>query len=310
MKKLIALISVWLVLFSLILSAATGYAANPIDVERPCSLSIEYSYSGEAFSGLEISTYKIADVLEDGTYILTETFADYSVNIYGITSQSEWKSVVSTLSSYIAADSIKPTYKAITNEKGCAEFAGIDAGMYLTLETKTTSGEAIITFESFLSVVPTPMDEGEHLYDVTSRPKCSSYTPTKAEIEYKIVKQWKDNGGSYGRPASVEIDVLKNGKVYTSVTLNAENNWSYSWKCEDDGSKWQAVERNISGDYKASVVYDGTSIVVTNTIQKTPVDPIPPQTNDINRTEPYIISMSVSGILLMLIALVMKRREQ
>ncbi len=308
MKNLISFISVWLILFSLVLSAAPVYAANPIEVDRPCSLTVEYINSGKAFEGLDVCTYKIADVYEDGTYQLTKDFADYSVNIYGITSQAEWRSVASTLSSYIAADSIKPSYTAITNEKGCAVFTDIEAGMYLTLEIKSTADETVITFESFLTAVPSPMDEGEHLYDVVARPKSSSYTPTRKEIEHKVVKQWKDNGNSSGRPANVEIDILRNGKVYDSVILSSENNWSYSWKYEDDGSKWQAVERNISGDYKATVEYDGSTMIVTNTCHKTPENP--PQTGDISTTEPYIISMSISGILLMIMAILLKRREQ
>ncbi len=308
MKKIISLISVCLILISLVLPYGNAYAINPIDVYKPCSLTVEYGYSGELFEGLEISTYRIADVYEDGSYNLTREFLNYYVNIYGITSQAEWKKVASTLASYIAADSIEPTYKTATDENGLAKFENIEAGMYLTLETKVVSGQTIITFENFLTAVPSPKDEGEHLYDVLARPKYSAYTPTKKELDYKIVKQWKDEGNSAKRPASVEIDLIKDGDIYSSIVLNANNNWSYSWKCEDDGSKWQAVERNISDDYIASIEYDNTTIIVTNTCFNAPENP--PQTGDISTTEPYVITLSISGILLMIMALLLKRREQ
>lgn len=308
MKKIISLISVCLILFPLILSGENAYAINPIDVYKPCSLTVEYGYSGEFFEGEEISTYRIADVYEDGTYSLTKEFSGYYVNIYGITSQAEWKKIASTLASYIAADSIEPTYKTTTDKNGCAIFENIEAGMYLTLETKVTSGETIITFENFLTAVPSPKDESDHLYDVFARPKYSAYTPTKKELDYKIVKQWKDEGNIDNRPENVEIDILKDGVVQSSVVLNTDNNWSYSWKCEDDGSTWQAVERNISEDYFVSVDYNGTTIIVTNFCFEAPENP--PQTGDITTTEPYIAAMSISGILLMIIALLLKRREQ
>ncbi len=308
MKKIISVISVCLVLLSTITSSISSYAINPIDTDKPCSLTVEYGYSETLFDGLEIYTYKIADVFEDGTYELTKEFSNYFVNIYGITAQSEWKKVASTLASYIAADSIEPTYKAITDTNGCAKFENIEAGMYLILERKVVSGETVITFENFLTAVPSPSEKNEHLYDVFARPKHSAYTPTKKEFAYKIVKQWKDEGNSADRPDSVEIDLLKDGAVHTSVILDASNNWCYTWKCEDDGSKWQAVERNISSDYVVSVEYNNTSIIVTNTCFDAPENP--PQTGDISTTEPYIIAMSVSGILLMIIALLLKRSEQ
>ena len=279
MKKIISVISVFLMLLSVILCSGKAFAINPINVSHPCSLTIEYGYSGELFGGLEICTYRIADVYENGTYTLTKEFEDYYVNIYGITSQAEWKKVASTLASYIAADSIEPTYKTTTDVNGLAKFENIEAGMYLTLERKALAGETVITFENFLTAVPSPNEEGAHLYDVFARPKYSAYTPTKKELDYKIVKQWKDEGNIENRPESVEIDLLKDGVVKNSVVLNRDNNWSHSWKCEDDGSTWQAVERNISKDYFVSVDYSGTTIIITNSCFKAPENP--PQTGDI-----------------------------
>lgn len=308
MKKILSVISVLLLLLSATLFQATVCAANPIDLNRSCSLSIEYGYDGKFFEGLTVCTYKIADVYENGTYELTEPFKSLSVNIYGITTQAEWKVVASTLASYIAADSIAPTYKMTTDENGCVAFKNISAGMYLTLEVQTVSDETVITFENFITAVPSPKDEEEHLYDVYARPKYSSYTPTKKELEHKIVKQWKDEGNIHNRPQSVEVDILRNGELYSTQILSSENNWSYSWNYEDDGSKWQAVERNISDDYHVTVESDKTTITITNSCFKAPENP--PQTNDINTTHPYVILMSFSGILLMIMALFLKRSER
>jgi len=308
MKKIISLCAVFLMLLSIILSGVTSYAINPIEPYRACSLTVVYGCGEAVFEGLEVKIYRIAAVSEDGTYELTDAFRDYSVSIYGITSQTEWKAVTSTLAAYIAADGIEATYEKKTDENGSAAFENISTGMYLVTEIKTSSDETVITFESFLVAVPSPKDSGEHLYDVTARPKYSAYTPTKNEVSYKIIKQWKDEGNAANRPESVKIDLIKDGAVHSTVTLSSKNNWSYNWTSEDDGSNWQAVERNIPDDYYVTVECDGTTMIVTNTCFKSPENP--PQTNDMNTTQPYVILMSFSGVLLMIVSLFLKRSER
>lgn len=44
-----------------------------------------------------------------------------------------------------------------------------------------------------------------------------------------VNKVWEDNGYP-GRPASVNVDLLRDGEVYATAALNADNQWTYTWQ--------------------------------------------------------------------------------
>ena len=305
MKKLLSFICI----FSLIIGifALPSYAAVPIDPEKPSSLTITYKYGEKLYEGLPVKIYRVASVAPDGTFELCGDFANYAVNIYGITSQAEWRVVTSTLASYISADAIAPTASMLTDASGNAAFTNLIPGMYLTLSVVVESPKEVVTFEDFLTVIPYPSDTGDHNYDVTAIPKCSVYTPTEKEIEYKIIKLWRDEGAGKLRPKTVEVDVYKDGVLDSTQLLSAENNWTYTWKAPDDGSVWHAVERKIAGDYTVTVERNGNNFVITNTLE-TEEPPAPP-TGDTFVTWHLTLPMGMAGGVILLIAAWRKRRE-
>lgn len=305
MKKTITAFCICLILALFISQAA--YAATPIDPERTSSLTLQYRYGENCFEGLQIQTFRVAEVFADGTYALCGDFRDYPVNIYGITSQGEWNTIASTLAAYAAADQLQPACTAMTDETGTVAFTDILPGMYLTLAVKVETQARITQFESFLTVVPYPSEDGDHNYDVTAYPKCSVHTPEPGELEYKVVKQWKDDGNTAKRPEYVEVDILKDGVVAFTQKLSSDNHWSYSWTAPDDGSKWQAVERNVPADYTVTVVENGNTIIITNVYEGEPIDP--PPTGDTTVLWPFAIVMGLSGGIAMILAVWFKRKE-
>ena len=110
-----------------------------------------------------------------------------------------------------------------------------------------------------------------------------SYTVEPTTIERKVLKVWKDDVEVL-RPTEVIIQLLKDGKVYDTVTLNAENNWRYTWEklpeYNDDNAKvkWSVIEKDVK-DYKVTYAIDGTTFTVTNTY-----DPEDPSGNTVTRT--------------------------
>ena len=305
MKKLLSFICIFSLLAGIF--APSAYALVPIDPERPSSLTITYKYGEKLYEGLPVKIYRVASVAPDGTYDLCGDFADYAVNIYGITSQSEWRVVTSTLASYIAADNLAPTQSLLTDASGTAAFSGLVPGMYLTLSAVVESPQEIVTFENFLTVIPRPSDTGDHDYDVTAIPKCSSYTPTDWEIEYKIIKLWRDEGAGKLRPDTVEIDLYKDGVLDSTQILSADNKWTYTWSAPDDGSVWNAVERKVAGDYTVTVERNGNSFIITNTLETD--DPPAPPTGDTLVLWHLILPMGLAGGVILLIAEWRKRRE-
>lgn len=303
-KTLLGIFVCTLVILSTVVPSC---ALSPIDPERESSLVLQYKYGENCFGGLEIKTYRVAEVFEDGTYALTGEFADYPVNIYGITTGEEWDAVASTLGGYAAADGIEADHMSVTDETGTVRFSEILPGMYLTLSVKSEKDAEVFRFETFLTVIPQPKDDGDHEYDVTAYPKCESYTTTPDMIEYKIVKQWKDSGYAEKRPEYIEVDILKDGVLESTKKLTAENNWAYSWTAPNDGAQWQAVERNVPKDYTVTVSQNGKTIVLTNVHNYPGMNA--PQTGDTFVFWHYALIMCLAGGIIMIVAVWRKRTE-
>lgn len=283
------------------------FAQENIDPQRESSLTLYYRYNNEPFEELGIKTYRVAQVDEFGNYTLTGVFADYPISISGVSSQTEWKQISSTLASYTIADGIVPDYSGETDGDGMVKFSNILPGMYLTLSVSEKSGERVVIFENFMTVVPRLDQDGRYDYHGVAYPKYSSYIPEPEEAEYKVVKQWKDMGYEEKRPEYVDVDIFKDGSLWSTVKLSSENNWSFSWKALDKKHNWTAVERNVPEDYTVTIVNDGYTVILTNDYKLDNENP--PQTGEMFIMWPHILAMGLSGGVIMLLAIWRKRIE-
>lgn len=303
MKKYIR---IWLCLAVLlcVLGQSIGVSAlSALDVERSCSLALHYTKDGVAFSGLEILIFRVAECHADGTFDLTGDFADYPVKIHGITTQKQWQDAAQTLAAYAAADYIDPTAMVITDASGTAKFEDLQTGLYLILDVEAETQEGTFWFGQSLVLLPRPDENGEYSYDLEARPKPSAVTPWG---EYTVVKLWKDAGQTEKRPTSVTVDILKDGILQESVVLSPENNWSYTWKTDGTADHWSVVESNVPEGYSVSITADGNVFHVTNAL---PVTPPPPTTGDYTSIWPYVLAMSISGCMLLILGIWQKRTK-
>ena len=71
----------------------------------------------------------------------------------------------------------------------------------------------------------------------------NSYDPT-FRIQGAYGKKVWDDDGYKSRPTSVKIQLLHNGRVYDTVTLNARNEWTYTWPrlLFDGDNTWEINE--------------------------------------------------------------------
>ena len=281
-------------LFILCLTLAPLCACVQVDTEKDSSLTVQYKYEDDLYEGLSINVYKIADVMPDGTFKLTEEFKDYHIDLYGVATQEEWKTVTSTACAYIEADSISPTLSLVTDSEGKAAAENIKPGLYLTTSVKVVTEDKTVIFDNFLTVIPDKNEDGTYNYDLTVYPKVTSYTPTGKDIGYKVIKLWKDADASEDRPESVKVEIFCNGELAYSESLSAENNWTYKWSAKDNGDSWTVCERDVDEAYNVSSEKEGNTFVITNTLRTPPGDGA--QTGDLIAGWPFIACVLLIGV--------------
>lgn len=77
-----------------------------------------------------------------------------------------------------------------------------------------------------------------------------------------VHKVWDDNGDP-DRPDSVEVNLLQDGEITETVTLDESNQWTYSWNNLDDRYSW-SVEEIVPDGYTVSYKTEDNVIWITN----------------------------------------------
>lgn len=263
-------------------------AAGSIDLNRDVSLTISYQDGNTPLVGAEFDIFLVATVDEYGELTTTKDFAQFNVNIRGKNDEA-WRTLASTLEGYVLRDGIAPADSGKTNDKGYVSFptAGksLKAGLYFVLGHRHTQNGCRYDPAPFMVMLP-GLDKENNIwvYDVTVNAKFdSSPIPDKPDdhkIDRKVLKVWADDGHEKDRPKEVIVQLLCDGKVYDTVTLNAANNWRYTWTGLDDRYTWTIVEKELEG-YTVEVTREGITFVVTNTCnENNPNEPTTPVTPD------------------------------
>lgn len=315
MERLKKIIYICLVMvLCLTATVPSVHAAEKIDIDRDCTLTIQFANSGRACEGVQVKAYRVASVDAAGKYTLCNEFAGYDVTVNEISSQEVWKHAAGTLAAYAEADKIRADRFAKTNGSGLVRFSELKPGLYLMVADVAMLGSERVTFENFLTAVPYLDHNGNYSYNVTAYPKSDAVIPENGEVEYKVVKHWKDSADTAKRPDSIRVEIIKNGAHESYQTLSSDNNWTYSWKAADDGSRWQVVERDKPEGYKVKIEKKGRTVIITNTLkEKTPPaeegSNKPPQTGDTTSMWPFVGVMCFAGAVMLLFAIWRKREE-
>lgn len=274
----------FLLLFCLLAGSlpVCAQAAGPVEQNRPADLTISCVNNKTALKGAAFHIYQVAEMDGLGELTETEAFRDYPVNIRGENDEA-WKTMATTLEGYVLRDAVAPDYSGEIDENGLLTLADLPHGLYLVLSDEHRQGSRIYEAIPFLVLLPgRDRATDEWLYDVTVTPKLNS-RPTGGggggggdTLTRKVLKVWNDEGGEDSRPEEITVQLLRDGKVFDTVQLTADNNWRHTWTELDAELDWTVVEKEPEG-YTVEVTREGVTFVITNTPEDVdiPEDPTP-----------------------------------
>ena len=288
-------------LFCVMLLQQTVFAADP---EQTGSIRLNYS----AVDNAEFRVYRAGEITDNWEFVLTGAFQDIPADLNDLDTEAMTE-LSETLEAYAAADGIEPDYSGRTDENGQVVFEGLTKGLYLIIGESVIQDGMRYDPVPFLLTVPSQDAEGTWNYQTEADVKYETSVPEKEETEYKVVKYWAGDGSGNARPVQITVDILRDGVLYDTQTLNAENNWSYSWTAEDNGSVWQVVEREIPDDYTVKVERNKTAFMLTNTYTGDLPEDVP-KTGDAFSPLLLVSILSLSGMVLILIGLMIRSRRE
>lgn len=251
---LLSLLLLWTVL------PAGVFAREKIDLEQKTSLTIQYPCAGTLFR-----IYRVADISEYGEYALTREFEEYAVDL-NQSDQNGWRALASTLVGYVERDGKEAQDTKAADADGKAYFKDLSAGLYLVLGDQAEDDTFKYEAEASLIALPDLDENDQWVYDVAASPKYEKnpLKPDEDVTQKKVIKIWKD-GNSKSRPKDIRVQLLKDGKVADTVTLNADNNWKYQWDNLDNSAAWQVVEQTVPSGYTVAVEKEADTFTIINT---------------------------------------------
>ena len=307
MKKFLSIITI--ILMSLIIPSnvyaiSTIDAKEEIDLTEDCNLTLNYYYDDYKFNETNVEIYYIASVTNDFRYNLSSDFLSYPIKINGIITDDEWTTLEQTLNAYIEADSINPIISTKIDENTIT-LTNLTPGLYFIKTDKIDTEDYTLIFDEFLISIPALNENGTWNYNVEVFPKAEEYIPKYEKIDYTVTKTWIDDGLS--RPESIDIEIYEDGTLVESKILSSDNNWTYTWTTDDDGSTWTVVERNVKEGYNVSIQTKNRSFYIVNT------DPTyqeeNPSTGDNIKIYLYLFVSSLLGIILLVISSLVQRKN-
>lgn len=304
-------------LFLMIGNANTAFAAGPIEVDKDVSFTISYQDEENPIQGAKFDLYKVADVDAYAALTLTPEFDSYGISFADI-NQEDWNQYALTLKGYAQRDSIDAYTTVETDTDGNAQSI-LKPGLYLVVGSMRTIGTDIYSATPFFAFLPGD-NEKENVwdYEVISCPKFEKEenpqdNPDDKRITRKVLKIWNDKGYESKRPEEITVQLLCDGKVYETVTLNRENNWRWSWDNLEKNHDWLVTEKKID-QYSAKVDHSGITFTITNTYtttEKPAQDPTKPPTKLPQTGQLWwpVLLLTAAGLFFLLIGKLRRRGE-
>ena len=251
LRKIITLCVTVLLIFTCLFTSF----AQDFDPAKTGSVSVTLTEQNDKkpIVGAELSLYYVATVSKsaDGNlrYIYTDSFKNSGVSI-------DDASIATKLDAFVTVHDVS-SVKATTDENGTAIFENLALGLYFIKQTVTVEGYSPCT--SFIVTVPIK-NAGGFVYEVNASPKTEVTKLTSVTIK----KVWNTDASTEAAD-NVTVQLLRNGNVVKTATLNAQNNWQVTFSSMPESDAYSIKEVDIPKGFIATYSKAGYVFTVTNT---------------------------------------------
>lgn len=283
------IISFCLIAVLLIALPITAYAQN-LDFNRLGSIRVTLLEKNgtSPIVGAELSIYHVATVELNASGNLSYTYTKPFEACGAVIDDPE---LATKLDQFLNTHSITAT-KAVTDSLGTATCAELPLGLYFVKQTNTVAGFA--PCKPFLVTVPL-LSDGVYHYDVEATPKTEVAKLTSITIK----KVWNTDETSKV-PDSVTVQLLQNGAIVKTATLNAQNQWQVTFPDMPESDDYSVQEINIPQGFTVTYAQNGYSYTVTNTAALI-------QTGQLTWPIPVLAFI---GVVLLIVGTVILRKER
>ena len=255
MKKIVN--SLLLVLSLFAISISRVYADNIIDFSKTGSIDILLTEndSNKPISEIGLTAIQIGKVNVKDNNLVIENVEENDACGVDFTSIEEDYQISEGLANCLYKEG-KVIDTKVTDSNGKVSFTNLELGLYLVMQPEQVKGYSKI--KAFSVMIPQVINNS-WVYDISSEPK----TEIKKLVDISITKEWNNEGME--NPKEVEIELIRDELVVDLITLNEENNWTYTLEEMEMSDKYSVREVNVPANYTVSYRNEGYNFVVTNT---------------------------------------------
>ena len=247
-------ISSILIVWFLFMMPMTAFAQS-FDAERLGTVSVTLmEQNGKTpIVGAELSLYHVATVNLNSKNNLSYTFT----NVFeGCGAALDDPTLSVKLDAFVEDNSVSAE-KLVTDARGKASFPNLPLGLYFVKQTNSVEGYAPCT--SFLVTVPNENTNG-YVYDVNASPKTDV-----ARLTTVIIKKVWNTDASTKAADSVTVQLLRDGVVVDTATLNSKNNWQVTYTDMPESDAYSIKEVSVPKGFTATYSKSGYAFTLTNT---------------------------------------------
>ena len=235
-----------------------------VDTSREGSLTVVYRDDGVGVSGVEVELRHVASVSQTVRLTLDEDYAVYGVSL-DIDDAEGWRAAAQTLAGYVERDELAADGVSVTDEDGRATFSDLEPGLYLVTSAPIVQGGTRYEQEPALVMVPQLQADDTWEYDAVVELKHED-TPLPPPVTHEsvsVVKLWLSDDAA-SRPASVTVQLLRDGVVVDTQVLSSANGWAHTWTDLDLSYAWTVVEAAVPEGYTGTVHREGDTFIIEN----------------------------------------------